>query len=67
MNHEHFTVLVDDIRNGIDYSLVIRDPRIAIEILRKVLKKIYLISWDNDMGFNWEYEGRNKTRRGTTP
>lgn len=50
-------VLVDDLRNYGD--VIIRDPRIAIKVIRRIHKSITTIGLDNDMGHGWEHEGRN--------
>lgn len=58
MIDEGFHVLVDDCRT-VPNGIIIRDPRIAIQVLRRLMKQIKSVSWDNDMGYSWEYEGRN--------
>lgn len=50
-------VLVDDTRNYGD--VIIRNPKVAIQVIRRIHKSITTIGWDNDMGHGWEYEGRN--------
>lgn len=49
-------VLVDDTRTF--GQVIIKDPRVAIQVLRRILKSIELIGWDNDMGYGYEFEGR---------
>lgn len=50
-------VCIDDTRTLGNVN--IKDPRIAIQVLRRLLKQIAVTFWDNDMGHGWEYEGRN--------
>lgn len=50
-------VCIDDCRTLGDIQ--IRNPKVAIQVLRRLLKSIRLTYWDNDMGGGWEFEGRN--------
>ena len=50
-------VLIDDCRDGGD--VIIRNPNHAIHVLRRLGKQVESVSWDNDMGYGWELEGRN--------
>lgn len=50
-------ICVDDTRSF--GHMQIRDPTVAIMVLRRLLKQTRLTYWDNDMGYGWEYEGRN--------
>lgn len=50
-------VCIDDCRNIGD--VIIRDPRVAIEVLRRLGKRVGHTYWDNDMGYGWEREGRH--------
>lgn len=52
----HFNILVDDQRDGGD--IIIRNPTVAIATLRRIMRSIRCVSWDNDMGHGWDYEGR---------
>jgi len=54
---QRIEVCVDDERNLGDVN--IRNPVAALGVLRKLLPGISRIYWDNDMGYGWEYEGRN--------
>lgn len=50
------SVCVDDSRTLGDVN--IRNPAVAIQVLRRLLKSISLVYWDNDMGYGYELEGR---------
>lgn len=51
-----FSVCVDDCRTLGDVN--IQNPEVAIKVLRRLLKSITHVYWDNDMGYGYELEGR---------
>jgi hypothetical protein len=50
-------VVIDDAKSLGDVQ--VRDPRLALTVLRRLEKQITAVGWDNDMGYGWENEGRN--------
>jgi hypothetical protein len=51
-----FSVCVDDSRTLGDVN--IKNPEVAIAVLRRLLMSISHVYWDNDMGYGYELEGR---------
>lgn len=53
-------IMVDDKRDhGGDGAIIIRDPRIALQTLRRLHRQIGVLLMDNDMGYSFEFEGRS--------
>ena len=51
-------VLVDDKREcAQDGTVIIRDPRVALNVL--CMLAVHTLAMDNDMGHGWDFEGRN--------
>lgn len=57
-------VVIDDARSLGDVQ--VRDPRLALTVLRRLEKHITAVGWDNDMGYGWDNEGRNLMKKWLT-